>query len=120
LAKGQKGVRIELELENGKVLLSDYNGWHAVLNNSFLSYDEAEDDRFEQEKQRLGYGYGSPQPESLRSKITASWERIFDLAGGDPEWWGKVSGRAIQATFWELRLKDVTDVTFFTDRGRGF
>lgn len=35
-------------------------------------------------------------------------------------WWGKVSERGIQATFWELRLKDVTSVTFFTARGRSF
>lgn len=51
--------------------------------------------------------------------MQASWNRIFELGRGDPAWRGKPSKRSIQAIFWELRLKDVTDVTFFTDRGDG-
>jgi hypothetical protein len=120
LAKGQKGVRIELDLDETEVLLSDFEKWHFVLGGWFLSYDEAEDEQFDREKTRLGYRYTDPHPEPLKARVRASWDRIFDLKGGDPDWFGKASKQAIQATFWELRLKDVTDVTFYTDRGRGF
>jgi hypothetical protein len=120
LDKGQKGVRIELDLEETEVLLSDFEKWHFVLGGWFLSYDEAEDEWFDREKTRLGYRYADPHPQLLKSRVRASWDHIFDLKGGDPDWLGKMSNRAIQATFWELRLKDVTDVMFFTDRGRSF
>jgi hypothetical protein len=120
LRKGQRGIRLELEMDEREVLLSDFNGWHSVLNDSFLSHDEAEDEQFDRQEKRLGFRYGTPRPEPLRSRVLASWERIFDLTGGDPEWRGKVSDRGIQATFWELRLQDVTQVTFYTDRGRGY
>ena len=116
LPKGQKGVRLELDLDDRGILLSDFGQWHNVLNNRFCSHDEAEDNRFDQEEKEADYRYDRPRPEALQSRVLASWERIFDLTGGDPEWLGKVSKRAIQATFWELRLQDVTDVTFFTAR----
>jgi hypothetical protein len=116
LPAGQRSVRIELDLEDREVLLSDYDGWHYALNDWFLSFDEAEDDRFDEEKRRLGYQFGTPYPEPLRAQVLTSWERIFDLTGGNPEWYGQVSERSIQATFWELRLRDVTDVTLFTAR----
>lgn len=120
LRKGQQGARIELELADDEVLLSDFNDWHYVLNGWFLADNEAEDGRFEQELEELGHKLFDPYPEFVRAKILASWERIFELRGGDPVWGTRPLRQSTQATFWELRLKDVTDVTFFTDRGSGF
>ena len=119
LRKGQRGVRIELELEDEEVLLSDFSDWHYVLNEWYLSDNEAEDERFERALKKLGHKRPAPYPEPLRAKMQDSWQRIFELGGGDPAWRGKPSRRSIQATFWELRLKDVVAVTFFTDRGNG-
>ncbi len=121
LPKGQKGVRLGLELDPGEVLLSDFAAWHDVLDNSFLSNTEAEYRQFHKATEKLGLKVNEPCPEPFRSQIRASWERIFDLTGGDSfSWAGKPSERDIQATFWELRLEDVRNVTFFTDRRTGF
>ncbi len=43
---GELSVRIELELPEEHVLLSDYDAWHAVLNGWFLSLSEQEDEAF--------------------------------------------------------------------------
>jgi hypothetical protein len=120
LARGTKGTRIELELDEREVLLSDFDDWHYVLNHWFLSHDKAENDQFDREQKKAGYYPWGQYPEPLRSKVLASWERIFDFAQPGHDWRGRFRTKAIQATFWELRLKDVTDVTFFTARGRGF
>jgi hypothetical protein len=118
LPKGQRGVRIELDMPEEKVLLSDFERWHVVLSNWYLSESEADDEQFSREKEQAGYKYDGRWPEPLRSSVLASWERIFDLTAGDADWFGEVSKRSVQATFWELRLKDVKDVTFFTARPR--
>ncbi len=119
LRKGQQGARIELELANEEVLLSDFNDWHYVLNEWYLSDNEAEDEHFEQELEELGHKWSAPYRKPLQAKMHASWERIFELRGGDPVWGNRPLKRSVQATFWELRLKDVTDITFFTNRGNG-
>ncbi len=91
-----------------------------MLNNWFLGRSEREDEQFDRERANAGYGPDGRFPEPLQSKVAASWERIFDLTRARHNWLGRFSEKSIQATFWELRLKDVTDVTFFTARGRGF
>jgi hypothetical protein len=87
-----------------------------VLNNCFLRRDEVEDEWFDRETKRVGYKRDGRFPELLQSKVIASWERIFDLAMVERDGCGRFYAKMIQATFWELRLKDVTDVTFFTAR----
>jgi len=115
LPDGQKGVRIELEINDREVLLSNFGDWHCVLNDSFLSRDEVENDQFDRERGKLAYTWGQ-YPEPLRSKVIASWERIFDIGIRERDGRGRYCEKGIQATFWELRFKDVTDVTFFTAR----
>ncbi len=116
LPTGQRGIRIELDLDDNQVLLSDFINWHAVLNHGFLGRDEAEYEQFDRERKKVGYYPWGQYPEPLRSKIRASWERIFDLSTREHDGHGRFYPTMIQATFWELRLKDVTDITFFTAR----
>jgi hypothetical protein len=116
LRKGQRGVRLELEIAAERVLLSDFEKWHFVLSNWYLSEDEADDDQFSRQTKQAGHRHDDRWPEPLRSKVLASWERIFDLTAGAPGWFAKTSTRSIQATFWELRYRDVRDVTHFTPR----
>jgi hypothetical protein len=116
LPTGQKGVRIELHLDDKEVLLSDFGKWHYVLNNWFLARDGGGDEQFDRAKNKVGYKRDGRFPEPLQSKVVASWERIFDLTTLEHDWLGRFHARMIQATFWELRFKDVTDVTFFTAR----
>lgn len=54
LAKGLPGVRIEVELPEHSVLLSDFNSWHCVLNHCCLSINEQEDESFVRELERTG------------------------------------------------------------------
>ncbi|WP_010093557.1 DUF3841 domain-containing protein [Ornithinibacillus scapharcae] len=65
LPKGTKGVCLTIEVPDDKVLLSDFDAWHCVLNDGFCSLTEQEYELFE-----LG-----------KSKVTKehSWERIFNL-----------------------------------------
>jgi hypothetical protein len=116
LPKGQEGVRIELEMDNGEVLLSRFEDWDYVLNNWFLARDEREDDGFNRQVQKLGLRHSDPRPERLQSKVLRSWERIFDLGIRRRDWRGRYCAMGIQATFWELRHRDVRDVTHFTAR----
>jgi hypothetical protein len=116
LAKGLPGVRIELELPEDRVLLSDFDAWHCVLNRCFLSLREQEEEVFTKELERTGVQQGWPYPEPFRSQVVSSWQRIFDLEAGDPEWWGPLSERSIQATFWELSLSQIRRVDTFTAR----
>jgi hypothetical protein len=116
LAKGVMGVRIEIELPEDSVLLSDFNSWHCVLNHYYLSINEQEDDRFARELERAGVEQRWPYPEPFNLRVVSSWERIFDLEAGDVEWWGPLSERSIQATFWELTIPQIRRVDIFKAR----
>jgi hypothetical protein len=116
LRTGTPGVRIEFELPDSMVLLSDFEAWHCVLNRSLLSLTEHEFETFHAELDSTGVDGRWPYAEPFRSRVVSSWQRIFDLEGGDPEWRGPPSGRSIQATFWELRLPQVRRVDFFRAR----
>lgn len=65
LPTGSRGVRIQFEVSERHILRSNFEHWHAVLNNSFLCLSEDEWDQWAQ----AGY----PQEDAQRS-----WERIFD------------------------------------------
>jgi hypothetical protein len=116
LAKGQPGVRIELELPEDTVLLSDFNGWHSVLNRHFLSISEQEDDAFGRELERAGVEWRWPYPEPFHDRVVSSWQRIFDVEAGDAEWWGAPAERTIQATFRELTIPQIRRVHIFRAR----
>jgi len=116
LAKGLPGVRIELELPEDSVLLSDFDSWHCVLNRHFLSINDQEDDAFARELERAGVEWRWPYPEPFHARVVSSWQRIFDLEAGDAEWRGTLSERTIQATFWELAISQIRRVDMFRAR----
>ena len=116
LLRGTRGVRIKLDIAKPHVLLSDFDAWHAVLNRWFLSVSEEEDEAFEQELAASGTRTTRPYPEPYHTRIVESWDRIFDLTAGDPDWRGEPTGRSVQATFWKLRLEEVKKVDLFTAR----
>jgi hypothetical protein len=116
LARGLPGVRIELELPEDSVLLSDFDSWHCVLNRCFLSLNEQEDETFVRELERTGVEQRWPYPEPFDLRVVSSWQRIFDLEAGDVEWRGPLSERSIQATFWELTIPQIRRVDIFRAR----
>ena len=116
LARGLPGVRIELELPEDSVLLSDFDSWHCVLNRCFLSLNEQEDEAFVCELERTGVEQRWPYPEPFHLRVVSGWQYIFDLEAGDVEWRGPLSERSIQATFWELTIPQIRRVDIFRAR----
>lgn len=62
LERGEQGVLLKIELHFNTVLLSDFQAWHMVLNNSYMSLEEVTEDEV------------YPLEE-----IRKSWELIFEL-----------------------------------------
>jgi hypothetical protein len=114
LPPGSQGVRIEFVIPTARVLLFDYDAWHAVLNGWYLSLTEAEDGRWE-EKLRRRSANRKRLPSDLQAEMEASWERVFDLPALDESGWvGSV--RYVQAVLEEIRLEEVREVTPFIAR----
>lgn len=124
LPYSMQGARIEFEIEERSILLSDFQQWHIPLNYGYLSLNETEDSAFEAELTRRGIRWEPGKPLSdldLHASILNSWERIFEIDRiGDPDWWaGKTRAEnPIQGTFWQLSLSQVRQVKIFTARNR--
>jgi len=105
--------RIEFEIEDELALLSDLGLWHFVFYNSYFGSSEIDEEAFQFELQSKGFDeLDKPVAHPLyQNKIEKSWETIFEL---DPKCnFTRIVGneKIIQATFWELRLDQVTNVT---------
>ena len=95
LPRGVRGVRLELEIDADRLLCSDFDLWHFVLND--LPLPRPGDTR-------------TPRTEPVpnRRAREASWLRIFDLA--------PTSSIRIQGVFAELRRTDVIATQSFIAR----
>lgn len=91
LVKGQ--VLIEFEAPRKEILFSDFDGWHSVLCGYLFAENDAEYDAYEE----------MDADEKEIAKLE-SWEKIFEKRPLDK----------CQATLWELRLRNVTSVSFPT------
>ena len=104
LPKGTAGVLLELDLPENQVLLSNFDAWHAILNNHHYSPNDAEYEKIE----ALSALKGSNHPDLIQLK-EASWERIFDLSLiPDPEIY------AVQGVVWQVPIESIEKTTFFT------
>lgn len=100
--EGTRCVRLTVELEETDILVSDFEDWHFVLNNSFCSDNEQEDSAFEKGL--------------LKITKEASWERIFDLNRiRDPKWHGD-GERMLQGTTGRIEMHRVKKVEHFVTR----
>lgn len=115
LARGEKGVLLELEVERNRVLLSDFDLWHFVLNYWYLAADEADETLFEAEIEARGLNFFRQKPlpdPDYHRRIEESWKRIFDLdwfhhEDSAPEHPNPAEAKRIQAILWEVRRDDV-------------
>ena len=108
--KGDKFYRLEVDIPDSEVLLSEYENWAGIiLNDGLLSYTEEED-------KEIGAVYESLSPEAKTEFRARNWERVFDIASFDSSWAGR--GETIQATFWELKREHVRSFTPFITEGR--
>ncbi len=102
LPPGTPGVRLELELDESRLLRSDFELWHYVLNGWYLPGSLADELEFD------------ARPD--RRRIEPSWQRIFDLEWRDRRYTGTRSEKSIQGVTWELRPGDVRSATCFVAR----
>ncbi|WP_339728773.1 DUF3841 domain-containing protein [uncultured Gimesia sp.] len=105
--RGTPGVRVELEVDQEQVLLSNFSMWHAVLNQDFLAGNKSESHEHE-ELLKAG--------KSTHKMMNDSWNRIFDLKFGDWRYWGKRSERAIQACIESVSIEQIRKVDHFIAR----
>jgi hypothetical protein len=124
LAKGIRGVRVECRVDAGRVLLSEFDLWHYVLNYWYLPGSESDGKAFERKLAQAGLclhrcDRGNPVTQAeLRREIERSWQRILDVTWADrgcriaspPE------KKSIQATLWEIVIEDVVESTAFNAR----
>lgn len=109
LPRGSPGARLEFTVPVNRVLLSDFNAWHHVLNGWYLPLTQQEADGWAQACQLY------PGSDCLRHWLLASWERIFDLDLLDrSELTAPVT--LVQAVLEEIRLEEVNRVSLFTAR----
>lgn len=107
MPRGTRGVRLTLEIPARQALLSQFELWHFVLNQSHLPSGRPEPD---------GNEMDSIVARISEANLKRSWQNIFDLQFGDEEWFGPHSTRSIQACLPSLRLKDIRNVDFFVAR----
>lgn len=107
--RGTKCVCLELEVPDEQVLLSDFNNWHYVLNDSWF-----DDSNNEEEWEALHNEYDKLSRSEKESLKIKSWDKIFDIELVENDWNGH--GEYIQAVFWELKKEYVKKVQFFTAR----
>lgn len=104
LQKGERGVRIEFNAPEDLVLLSNFDGWHSVLNNHCLALSDEE-----------YYFYESLEKTCSKSDFEKikreSWLKIFDLNLLE-----NPNTYEVQAVLWELRSEWIQKVDFFTAR----
>lgn len=98
---------LQLNVSPDRVLLSQFEHWHFVLMNSYLSRSEAESKKVEWREER---------GEVKQREIEASWENIFDLKFGDYRYWGKLDERYIQACLPSIELSEVVKAIPFKAR----
>lgn len=119
LPRGEPGVRIEFQIKDAWVLLSDFDLWHYVLNYLYLPQSLAEGDLFEAKLAGHGFSFYNtkslPDP-TFHDAIQQSWERIFDLEWEERDITAPKSKKSIQATLWELRLENVRRIDEFISR----
>ncbi|GHV37941.1 hypothetical protein FACS1894187_15920 [Synergistales bacterium] len=94
---------LEVEIPDNKVLLSDEETWHVVLNNGYLSrFDDL--DAIEEDDKWFD---GLPSNKQERVKHE-SWQNIFDKTLNP---W-----KYVQSTFWELRMEQIVSTRKFVGK----
>lgn len=107
--RGEKFVRLEIDIPDENVVLSDFDAWHFVLSNQYMPevYNENDwDEAFDIfEKKSL------EEQNIIKEK---SWEDIFNLSPVHSDWINR--GQYIQATFWKLDKSQIIKVKHFISK----
>jgi hypothetical protein len=115
----ETGVLIEFHAEESKVLLSDFELWHYVLNYWYLPYSIEDEARFDAVLTSLAANTPSEVPTSnqtFHADIRKSWDKIFDIHWSCPDIATEFTQKQIQATLWQLNRNQVKNSTIFKGR----
>lgn len=86
-------VLMEVNVDDSRVILSDHDKWHGVLNNSLIISDERFDSMTDEELDKVHDNCSQQEKEQ-------SWQNIYDVK----------SSEFIQACLWELHPEDVVKI----------
>lgn len=106
-------VMMELNIDSSRVLLTDYDAWHFVLNYWYLGKEE-ESEAFSEK-----FNYYKEKPLlnlEADQEIKKSWEQIFDLENVRTLLEYPREQQCVQATFFEIFLNDVKKVYYFDNK----
>ncbi|WP_426349407.1 DUF3841 domain-containing protein [Alloiococcus sp. CFN-8] len=111
---GTPMVQIEFEIEESKILLSDFDDWNFVLNNDYISANDEDYDTFCKELKDKDYEYQDILDLSKQNdSLNAIREQIFKVNEHYSKWNSSSSSELIQATFWELQAEQIIKVEHF-------
>lgn len=103
---------IELDVQEDRVLLSDFDNWHTVLN-GWMALDPDElllpaDERERLTDERVGAWMSADASDpAYRAAARGSWGNVFDVRHIETPEGDDWNGRYVQATLWEIRPEDV-------------
>ena len=107
--RGTELVCMEIEIPDNKLVLTDFNAWHHVLNKMHLSYVTSE------EEWEKNYKWFEALSEDQKQyELEKSWENVFNIDKIDTDW--VIQGAYIQATFWKLEKDQIRKAQFFKSR----
>ena len=106
-------VMLELNIDSSRVFLSDYDGWHFVLNYWYLGKEKETEDFSSQ----FNYYKEKPlQNTFAHLNIEESWRTIFDMQKTREILEFNENEQSIQATFYEIFFNDVKKVHYFDNK----
>ena len=112
-------VYMEIEIPEKDVVLSDFNSWHAPLNQAPLKNWKRIWKKMDLQDKIAGRSLDFMEyPQDLRREIEESWEAVFDLDLREKGISCKHKrNRSIQATFWALYPENIVSVEFLERKG---
>ena len=110
---------MEIEIPEDEVLLSDFNSWHAPLNQAPLNNWKRIWKKIDLQDKIAGRSLDFLEySQDLRNEIEESWEAVFDLDLREKGISCKHKrNRSIQATFWALYPENIVSVEFLERKG---
>jgi len=114
---GNTYVLIECELPDDRVMLSDFEAWHVILNGRYLSPTDEEEAAYLADRKRYDQQPSEALAENLRQRYYGSWERVIDIEALTEPDWHAMDNKSIQACFWEVRKEQVRYIKPFVTTG---
>ena len=112
--RGEEMVCVELEIPDDKVLLTDFDLWHFVLNDWWLDTAMFKNGYTEEQYDQNRKWFKALSPEEQLREKEKSWEIIFDIEAFENDWISK--GQYVQGIFWEIKRENVRKIQRFTAR----